>query len=59
VNLASRLEGSNKQLGASILVSEDVYLRVERLFQLKAFKPVTVKGMTKEQRIFELVGAPA
>jgi adenylate cyclase len=57
VNLASRLEGLNKRFGTAILVSEDVYLRVERLFQFKALKSVTVKGMTKEQRIFELVGA--
>jgi adenylate cyclase len=57
VNLASRLEGLNKQFGTAILVSEDVYLRVEHLFQFKALKSVTVKGMTKEQRIFELVGA--
>jgi adenylate cyclase len=59
VNLASRLEGLNKQFGTAILVSEDVYIRVEHLFQFKAFKSVTVKGVTKEQRIFELVEASA
>jgi adenylate cyclase len=57
VNLASRLEGLNKQFGTAILVSEDVYLRVRPHFQFKALQSVTAKGMTKETRIFELVGA--
>jgi adenylate cyclase len=57
VNLASRLEGLNKQFGTAILVSEDVYLRVQHRFQFKALKSVTAKGMTKETRVFELVGA--
>jgi adenylate cyclase len=57
VNLASRLEGLNKQFGTAILVSEDVYLRVRPHFQFKALQSVTAKGMTKETRVFELVGA--
>jgi adenylate cyclase len=59
VNLAARLEGLNKQFGTVILVSEGVYLRVRRCFQFKAFEAVVAKGMTKETRIFELVGAAA
>jgi adenylate cyclase len=57
VNLAARLEGLNKQFGTAILVSEDVYLRVQHCFRFKAFEAVIAKGMTKETRIFELVGA--
>jgi adenylate cyclase len=56
VNLAARLEGLNKQFGTAILVSEDVYLRVQHCFQFRAFESVIAKGMTKETRIFELVG---
>lgn len=56
VNLAARLEGLNKQFGTAILVSEDVYLRVQHCFQFRAFESVVAKGMTKETRIFELVG---
>ena len=37
VNLAARLEGLNKQVGTTILVSEDVYLRVRDRFQFSAF----------------------
>jgi len=54
VNLASRLEGLNKQFGTTILVSQAVYSRVEHLFSFKAFASVTAKGMTKETRVFEL-----
>ena len=57
VNLAARLEGLNKQFGTTILVSEGVYSRVQHCFQFKAFESVIAKGMTKETRIFELVGA--
>jgi adenylate cyclase len=57
VNLAARLEGLNKQFGTSILVSEGVYLRAQHCFQFRALESVLAKGMTKETRVFELVGA--
>jgi adenylate cyclase len=56
VNLAARLEGLNKQFGTVILVSEDVYLHVRHCFRFRAFEAVVAKGMTRETRIFELVG---
>ena len=56
VNLAARLEGLNKQTGTTILVSEDVYRRVEDLFKFRPLDTVVAKGMTKETRIFELTG---
>jgi adenylate cyclase len=59
VNLASRLEGLNKQFGTTILVSDDVYLRAQHLFQFRALESVVAKGMITETRIFELVGASA
>jgi adenylate cyclase len=57
VNLAARLEGLNKETGTTVLVSEDVYWRVENLFKFRALDAVVAKGMTRETRIFELVGA--
>jgi adenylate cyclase len=57
VNLAARLEGLNKQFGTTILVSESVYLRVQHCFQFRPLESVLAKGMTKETRVFELVGA--
>jgi len=59
VNLAARLEGLNKQFGTAILASEDVYSRAQSQFQFKAVRSVTAKGMTKETRVYELVGALA
>jgi adenylate cyclase len=57
VNLAARLEGLNKQFGTAILVSDAIYSRVQHSFRFRAFDSVIAKGMTKETRIFELVGA--
>ena len=59
VNLAARLEGLNKETGTKVLVSEDVYRRVENLFKFRTLDAVVAKGMTRETRIFELVGALA
>ena len=59
VNLAARLEGLNKQFETAILVSEEVYSRVQDLFIFRAFDAVIAKGMTKETRVFELVGVSA
>jgi adenylate cyclase len=59
VNLASRLEGLNKQFGTTILVSEDVYSRVLGRFEFKPVESVIAKGMSKQTRIFELTGTSA
>src|SRR6266849_3949306 len=57
VNLASRLEGLNKDYGTAILVSEDVHSRVQHRFRFRAIDTVIAKGMTTETRVYELVGA--
>jgi adenylate cyclase len=59
VNLAARLEGLNKEVGTTILASEDVYLRVRDQFEFRAFDAVVAKGMSKETRIYGLVGVSA
>ena len=59
VNLAARLEGLNKQVGTTILASEDVYLRVHDQFEFRAFDAVVAKGMSRETRIYGLVGVSA
>ena len=38
VNLAARLEGLNKEIGTTILASEDVYLRVRDQFEFSALR---------------------
>jgi adenylate cyclase len=57
VNLASRLEGLNKEYGTTILVSEQVYSRVQHRFQFRSIDTVVAKGMTTETRVYELVEA--
>jgi adenylate cyclase len=59
VNLAARLEGLNKEVGTTILASEAVYLRVRDQFEFRAFDAVVAKGMSKETRIYGLVGVSA
>jgi adenylate cyclase len=57
VNLASRLEGLNKEYGTTILVSEQVYSRVQHRFRFRSIDTVVAKGMTTETRVYELVEA--
>ena len=57
VNLASRLEGLNKEYGTTILVSENVHSRIQHSFRLRLVNSVIAKGMTKCTRIYELIEA--
>ena len=56
VNLASRLEGLNKQYGTSILVSESTYKAAGDPFCFRLLDVVAVKGKTQGVRIYELRG---
>jgi len=62
VNVASRLEGMNKQFGTTILVSQAVRDRVENLPGL-CFRPLgaaSAKGRHEQVQVYELVeGLPA
>ncbi len=55
VNLASRLEGTTKQYGVSIMVSEATRIEVRDSFYLREVDFVCVKGTTKPTRIYELI----
>jgi adenylate cyclase len=62
VNLASRLEGLNKQYGTRILVSESVQAAAAHAFAFRKLDRVAVKGKTLGIHVYELVGdktAPA
>jgi adenylate cyclase len=56
VNLASRLEGLNKQYGTSILVSASVAREVYGDFVLRRLDRVAVKGKRDGIEVYELVG---
>src|SRR3954468_15026426 len=55
VNLASRLEGLNKEYSTRILVSDAVRHRAEHAFRFKPIASVIAKGMTVETPVFELI----
>jgi len=54
VNLASRLEGLNKQYGTNIIVSKSVYEKVKDKFVFRRLDLVKVKGKKKPVMIYEL-----
>jgi class 3 adenylate cyclase len=56
VNVASRIEGMNKQFGTSICISESVYERVTGRVVARPLGKVAVKGRATEIMVFELLG---
>ncbi|WP_082530189.1 adenylate/guanylate cyclase domain-containing protein [Rhizobium sp. Root1203] len=59
VNVASRLEGMNKQFGTSILASRAVEDSVRETFHFRALGLAEAKGRLEQIEIFELVGDKA
>lgn len=56
VNLASRLEGLNKQYGTRVLASEAVYEEAKNAYAFRLLDRVAVKGKTQGVRVYELLG---
>ncbi|MHB8773282.1 MAG: adenylate/guanylate cyclase domain-containing protein [Syntrophales bacterium] len=56
VNLASRLEGTNKEYGTNIIISEFTYEMVKEELFCRELDAVRVKGKKLPVRIFELLG---
>jgi adenylate cyclase len=56
VNLASRLEGLNRELKTSILISADLAERVEGKFATKPAGETRIKGYDDPVMVFELLG---
>jgi len=55
VNLASRLEGVNKELGTHIIISESTYELVKGHIAVRGLGEVKVKGKEKQVAIYEPV----
>ena len=55
VNLGARLEGTNKQYGTNIIISEFTYGMVKDKFIVRELDNIRVKGKNKPALIFELV----
>src|SRR5688500_4153631 len=59
VNLASRLEGLNKDFGTTIIISEFTLARIGDRFETRPLGGVNVKGKAENVQIFELLGRRA
>jgi adenylate cyclase len=56
VNLASRLEGVNKEFGTKVIVSEATFLPAKERVEARELALIKVKGKKLPVRIFELIG---
>jgi len=56
VNLASRLEGANKQYGTQILISEDTRKLAGKAIEAREIDAIRVVGKTDPVRVYELIG---
>jgi adenylate cyclase len=55
VNLASRLEGVNKEYGTLVIVGEDTWARVSAQFEARELDWIRVKGKQEPVAIYELI----
>ncbi len=55
VNLASRLEGANKEYGSNIMISESTYQLVKEKVLVRELDIIRVKGKTEPTRVYELI----
>jgi adenylate cyclase len=56
VNLASRLEGANKEYGTGILISEDTWTMAKDAVEVREVDSIRAVGKSEPVRIFELLG---
>ncbi|MBF8248146.1 MAG: adenylate cyclase [Bacteroidetes bacterium] len=59
VNLASRMEGANKQYHSSIMISDATYTQVKNKVVVRELDLLQVKGKTEPVKVFELLGTAA
>ena len=57
VNVASRLEGKNKELGSSICISDTTYQLARDHIVVRPLQLISVKGRTGEFMVYELLDA--
>ncbi|MCF8242164.1 MAG: CHASE2 domain-containing protein [Melioribacteraceae bacterium] len=56
VNLASRLEGANKQYGTLMMISDSTYFQVNDKIYCRELDIIRVKGRTTPTTVYELIG---
>src|SRR6185436_17499823 len=57
VNTCSRVESMNKELGTTLLITEQTYQPIAEAFECKAMPETKVKGKAKPLRVFEVLSA--
>jgi adenylate cyclase len=55
VNLASRIETLNRELGTRILISEDTYQAVKDYVHTRGPRPVAIRGKEDVVNVYELL----
>ena len=56
VNLASRIETANKQIGTNFLISEDTYAQVKEQIHVKQCVRLALRGKRGEYSLYEVAG---
>lgn len=56
VNLAARLEGTNKEFGTNICISHSVFREAGERLWIRRIGVVTVKGRRQDLQVYELMG---
>ncbi len=56
VNLASRLEGANKEYNSEIMISEATYEEAKEYLLVRELDSIKVKGKSKPTKVYELIG---
>jgi adenylate cyclase len=56
VNLASRIEAANKQVGSNFLISEETYKLINEKVQINRVAHLNIPGKTGEYSLYEIVG---
>ncbi|MBI4041923.1 MAG: adenylate/guanylate cyclase domain-containing protein [Deltaproteobacteria bacterium] len=59
INLGSRLEGTNKEYGTNIILSEATYEGVKEVFICRELDFIRVRGKKEPTRIYELISEEA
>jgi len=56
VNIASRLEGINKNYGTRVIISQSTYQKAELSVNVRELGNIIPKGISREVKIYELTG---
>ena len=55
VNVASRVEGLNKELGTTVLITEETLAAIGERVRVRDCGPIAVKGRVEKVRVFEVL----